>query len=80
MLLSSLTGAAIFMNPGSANADIAQDITRKFLRPDELTPQQAVVILMDARSTLKEIQVGSGCLGEKAALSPLRLCTSRNAP
>ncbi|MEW5297205.1 MAG: hypothetical protein WDW38_006030 [Sanguina aurantia] len=39
-----------------AHADLAQEIARKFLRP-EMDIQQAVVILMDAKAALKQIQV-----------------------
>lgn len=53
-MLAATWGAA----PAPARADgFGFDAVRAFMRPDDVTPEQAVVILLDARSVLKEIEV-----------------------
>ncbi|KXZ51009.1 hypothetical protein GPECTOR_14g250 [Gonium pectorale] len=60
-LILSTAGAATaallgsLLGPSPASADVVKDLLRGYTRPDVGT-QDAVVILMDARSTLKEIQ------------------------
>ena len=51
----------------AAHASPVQDLARGFLRPD-VAPLDAVVVLMDAKSTLKEIQV------RRSRWGPLQHC------
>ncbi|GFR42361.1 hypothetical protein Agub_g3057, partial [Astrephomene gubernaculifera] len=58
-LLLTLVGSELLLRqavmPSPASADVLKDALRGFTRPD-VSVQDAVVILMDARSTLREIQ------------------------
>ncbi len=46
--------------PGLARADIVYDAVRSSVRP-QTDQETAVVNLLDAKGTLRELEVGAGC-------------------
>eukprot|EP00195_Chlamydomonas_chlamydogama_P005781 CAMPEP_0202901364 /NCGR_PEP_ID=MMETSP1392-20130828/14212_1 /ASSEMBLY_ACC=CAM_ASM_000868 /TAXON_ID=225041 /ORGANISM="Chlamydomonas chlamydogama, Strain SAG 11-48b" /LENGTH=183 /DNA_ID=CAMNT_0049587913 /DNA_START=191 /DNA_END=742 /DNA_ORIENTATION=- len=51
----SAASVMLLLVPEKVMANPFQDVARGFIRPDNLSAQDAVVILLDAQSTLKEI-------------------------
>ena len=55
-MLSLIPMALVSAEEPETNANVLEDVTRKAVRPD-LEFQQALIILLDARSVLRRIQV-----------------------
>ena len=56
-MLSLMSVALVSAEEPETQANVLEDVTRKAMRPD-LEFQQALIILLDARSVLRRIQVG----------------------
>lgn len=55
---SRRTKRVVSSSPAGALANVLQDYVERSQRP-EMTPEQAVVMLLDARSVLKELEVSA---------------------
>lgn len=58
---AALVPGLLLAAPGAARAEwFAQDLTRRAMRPNTMTAEQAAVVFLDARSTLRDLEALAG--------------------